>query len=223
MEKKFQKISKIISEEGIFFFFLKVLKYINTNICSISKGILFELDLEKSYPKVAMELELSFRLASKKDIDSMDEEHYDYDEDSKQYAKDRLAKGDRCILALHNGRIIGYLWVMKDHLELALYKLLLLPKNKAYTYKGFVLKEYRGKRIHAAMYACIVDMLKKEGKRFVISAVDINNKPALKTKLKNRADYKTIGTLIHIKFFGLKHDYIKKKDLLYIQSSKDGL
>jgi len=216
MGKKIQKISKIISEEGIFFFFLKVLKYINANICGISKKFIFELDLEKSYPKVTTKLELSFRWASEKDIYLMDEEHYDYDEKSKQYTKDRLAKGDRCILALHNGRIIGYLWVMGGHMELVPYKLILLPKNKAYTYKEFVLKEYRGKRIHAAMYAYIVDMLKKEGKRFVISAVDIDNKPALKSKSRDRGKYEIIGTLVHIRFFGLKFDYIKKKDLPHI-------
>lgn len=216
MGKKFQKISEIISEEDFFSFFLKVLRYIKNNIFGISKGIIFELDLEKVYPKVATGLELSFRLASEKDIGSMDKKRYDYDEQSKEYAKNRLAKGDSCILALHNGKIIGYLWVMRDHMELATDKLLLLPKNKAYTYKGFVLNEYRGKRIHAAMYARVVDMLKKEGKRFVFSAVDTKNKPALKTKLKNRADYEIIGTLVHIKFFGLKFDYIKKKDLPHI-------
>lgn len=198
---------------------MRVFRYIKNNIFSISKVIIFELDLEKKYPKVTIEQELSFRLASEKDINSLDKKHYGYDKKSKEYAKDRLAKGDRCILALHNGKIVGYLWVMRDHMELATNKLLSLPKNKAYTYKGFVINDYRGKRIHAAMYARIVNMLKKEGKRFVLSAVDSKNKSALKTKLKNRADYEKIGTLVHIKFFGLKHEYIKKKDLPNILKS----
>lgn len=218
MEKKIQKISKIISEEGIFAFFVNILRHINKNVCGISNATIFELDLEKKYPKADTGLELSFRLATKKDIDSFDNEHYSYDEKSKKDAKDRLEKGDRCVLAIHNGRIVGHLWVMKDYINLSPYKFLLLPKNKAYTYKGFVLNEYRGKRIHSAMYAYVVNMLKKEGKRFAISAVDRDNKPALKTKLKNRADYEIIGTLVHIKFFGLRHDYIKKKDLPRLQN-----
>jgi hypothetical protein len=102
---------------------------------------------------------------------------------------------------------------MKDYIDLSPDKFLLLPKNKTYTYKGFVINSYRGKRIHAAMYEYIVDMLKKEGKRYAISAVDRDNKPALKTKLKNRADYEVIGTIVHMKFFGLRYDFIRKKDL----------
>jgi len=213
MASKIQTISKIITNEGIYAFFVKIFIYINKNIFGISKANIFELDLEKKYPKVDTGLKLIFRLATKKDIDSMNNEHYRYDQKSKEFAKNRLEKGDRCVLAIHNGRIAGYIWVMKDYIELSPYKFLLLPKNKAYTYKAFVLNEYRGKRIHSAMYSYVVNMLKKEGKRFAISAVDRDNKPALKTKLKNRADYEIIGTLVHIKFFRLRHDYIKKKDL----------
>lgn len=217
MEKNFQKISKIISEEGIFFFFLKVLRYINTNICGISKAIIFEFDLEKSVPVISTQIDFSIRRATEKDIDSMDEDHYEYDLKGKQYSKERFAKGDKCYLALHNGRIIGYVWVMKDHMELSQFNYIPLSKKRAYVYKCFVLKEYRGKRVEGAMYTYLTDMLRKDGKRFVVLAIGINNKPALKTK--ERDEYKIIGNLIHFKFFGLKYDYIKKTTRSYLQES----
>ena len=213
-----EKISTILSEESAFSLFKKILKYIKAKIFKISKVIIFELALVKSVSKVATELELSFRMASEKDINSMDEKHYGYDSKGKQYSKDRLAKGDKCILALHNDKIIGYIWLMKDHMELSQYNHIPLPKNKAYTYNGFVLKKYRGKRVHAAMYAYIVDMLKKDGKRFVISEVDEANKPALKTKNNERGEFRKIGKIIQIRFLGLKYDYIKKKELKYLQT-----
>jgi len=216
MGKKIQKISKIISEEGIFFFFLKIFKYINTNICGISKEIIFEQDLEKSVPKITTELELSFRMASKEDIDFMDEEHYDYDLKGKQYSKDRLLKGDRCILTVYNGKIIGYTWVMKDYMELSQFNHILLSKNRIYVYKGFILKEYRGKRIQMFVHKYLANMLRKEGKRFVVLFIDIKNKSSI--KCVERVGFKRIGFKKQFTFFGLKHDYIKNKTLLYLQN-----
>lgn len=214
-----KKISMILSEENKFSLVKKILKYAAGKIFKISKKIIFELDLKKNYPEVAIEQQLLFRLATQQDIDSMDEEHYDYDEKSKQYSKDRLKKGDKCVLAVLDNRIIGYLWLMKDYMELSQYNYILLSKNRAYTYKGFVLKEYRGKRIHAAMYKYIITMLKKERKRFVVSSVETSNKPGLKSKSRDRAKYEQIGKIIQIKFLGLKYDYINKKTLKYLQSS----
>ena len=147
----------------------------------------------------------------------MDEEHYGYNQRTKQYSIDRLSKGDRCILAINNSKIIGYLWVMKDQFELAPFKFITLPKKRVYSYKGYVIKKYRGKRIFWATHVYLFNMLRKEGKRFIVGAIDINNKPAL--KLKEIENWKIIGKLIHVRFFGLKYDYIKKNGLLYLQNS----
>jgi RimJ/RimL family protein N-acetyltransferase len=215
MGKKIKKISKIISEEGIFFFFLKIFKYINTNICGITKEIIFEQDLEKPIPKITTELELSFRMASKEDINLMDEEHYDYDLKGKHYSKDRLAKGDRCILSLDNNRIIGYTWIMKDYMELSQFNHILLSKNRIYVYKAFILKEYRGKRIQMLVHKYLANMLRKEGKRFVVLFINIKNKSSI--KCVKRVGFKRIGFKKQFTFFGLRHDYIKNKNLLYLQ------
>jgi ribosomal protein S18 acetylase RimI-like enzyme len=182
----------------------------------ISKTIIFELDLENSGPKNVTDLDLSFRLATKKDIDVMDKENYDYDKCAKQYLINRLEKGDKCILTLQDNKIIGYLWMMSNFMELTQLKHISLSKNRAYSYKEFVLKEFRGKRVHGTMYDHLIDMLKKDGKRFVVSTVDADNKSSLKTR--RRGGFKIIGNIIRIRFFGLKYDYIKKKDLFYLQN-----
>ena len=216
---KTRKISDLIKEKGVFYSIRMVLAYIKKNIFGVYRAIIFELDLKKPVPKINTNLKISYRFATKKDIDSMDEKQFNLDFKSKLYAKERLANGNKCILALHNKKIIGHLWYMKDYMDLSLKKKILLSKNRAYTYNGFVIKEYRGKRIHAAMYAYIVNLLRKEGKRFVISAVDMDNRIALKTKLKNRADYEKIGKLYHIRFLGLKYDFIQKRELTYLQKN----
>jgi len=206
----------IIREKGIFSFILKTIRYINSNICGISKTIIYEYDLENPTPKIATNLDLSFRLASEKDIDSMDEEHYGYDRDGKKYSKNRLKKGDKCILALYNKKIVGYIWVMYNNMELSEYKLVPLSKNKAYSYKGFVMEKHRGEKIHWAMYRFLIGLVKKEGKRYILSGVHTDNKPGIRTKEKGV--YKKIGNIIHFRFFGLRHDFIKKDVLKYIQN-----
>ena len=204
------------SEDRDFSFFYIVIRYIKRNFLGISKAFIFELDLETPRQKICTNLDVSFRLAIKKDIDAMDEEHYDYNKNTKQYSIDRLAKGDRCILALYNNKIIGYLWAMRNTMELLQSKYISLSKNRVYSYKEFVLKEFRGKRVQGAMYSYLIDMLKKDGKQFVVSTVDSDNKISL--KIKNRDGFKIIGNLYHIRFFGLKYEYVKKKNLIYLQN-----
>ena len=206
----------LIREEGFFSFILKTIRYINSNICGISKTIIYEYDLENPTPKIATNLDISLRLASEKDIDSMDEEHYGYDQNGKKYSKNRFKNGDKCILALYNKKIVGYLWVMYDNMELSEYKLVPLSKNKVYSYKGFVMKKHRGKKIHWAMYHYLIDLVKKEGKRYILSGVKTDNEPAI--RIKEKGVYKKIGNVIHFRFFGLKHDFIKKDVLRYIQN-----
>lgn len=204
------------SENKDLSFFLRVIKFIKNNYLGVSKAFIFELDLENPGKKTGIDLDVTFRLAIKEDIEAMDKENYNYDKNRKKYFIDRLEKGDRCILALHNDKIIGYLWIISDAMELCPSKYISLSKNRAYVYNGFVLKEFRGRKLHAAMTEYLIDILKKDGKRFVVSAIDTKNKTSLKTRSKHR--YYIIGKLIHIRFFGLKYDYIKKKGLIYLQN-----
>ena len=186
------QVQKIISEEGFFFFLFKVLLYINKNICGILITIIYELDLEKYVPKIVSDLELSFRAATKKDIDAMDEEQYGYDLKGKQFSKERLVKGDRCILVFHNDKIIGYVWVMNHRqMELSQFNLIPLSKNRVYLYKAFILKEFQGMRVANAIDDYISNMFKKPGKRFVVCKTEFDNNPAKKSR--ERGGFKRIG------------------------------
>jgi len=215
MEKTGKKNNKN-PKSGIFSFLLRVINYVKKYILGVYRAKIFELELEHLGPKIVSDLNPSFKLATKSDILTMYKEHYDYDKKKKRHFIGRLEKGDRCILALHNGKIIGYLWVTKDQMELRPNKYIFLSKNRSCSYKGFVLKEYRGRRIHGAMYGYLIDLLKKDGKRFVISIVDMDNKSSLRSK--SRDGYNTIGRVTHLRFFGLKFEYIKKKELSYLQN-----
>jgi len=51
MEELISQVSKIIKEEGFLSLLSKAMRYINKNICGVSKAIIFELDLEKPFKK----------------------------------------------------------------------------------------------------------------------------------------------------------------------------
>ena len=101
-------------------------------------------------------------------------------------------------------------------MELSQFNHISLPKDRVYTYKAFVSKKFRGKRIRNAIDIYLNEMFKENGKRFVVSTVAKNNMPSIKTK--ERSGFKRIGKIIHFRFFGLEYDYIKKEDLSYLQS-----
>lgn len=213
-----ERILTILSDEGIFILLKKGLTYIKSKIFEISKELIFELDLEKDIPKTDSKIELSFRWGSKEDIDAMDEENYGYDNFGKRYSKERLEKGDKFCLALHNDKIVGYAWAMNDEMELSEFNHISLSSTRAYTYNTFVVKEYRGNRIQWAMYTYLINTLRQESKHFAVELTNAKNKTALHIKNKHKDNFKMIGRIIQIRFLGLKYDYINKKDLTYLQS-----
>ena len=215
MENKIQRISKIILEEGILVFFSKISRYIRKNIVGINKSFVYEIDLNNPITIITSKLELSFRLATKKDIDLMDYDNYNYDEKAKKYAQERLKKGDSCILAQSNGRIIGYVWIMYDYLDISKFNFISLSKNRASTYNSFVLKEFRGKKVRNSMDEYIFDIFRKTGKRFIVCVIDKDNISSAKTR--QRAGYKKIGFVNQFRFFGIKHDYVDRNLLSYLQ------
>ena len=206
----------IIEDEGFIAFAKKSVEFIATRIFTIRRVIIFELDLEEPVKKVDCQINVFLRLASKSDIESMNKEDFDYDQKGKKYSRERLKRGDRCILALHNDQIIGYVWVMEGQMELSIDNHVPLPKNKAYAYKGFVAEQYRGKRVLNYIDKFLIEKLKKDHKKCLLTTVDINNTQAVKAKV--RMGFKKAGTVIQFKILGQEHDYISRKDLLYLQT-----
>ena len=195
-------------------FFIKVKQFF-LKIFKIEILIIFELDIENPIKIIPSPIKLTFRIGTKKDIDSMDNTYYDYDEKGKKFSKNQFDKGDKCILAINNDRVIGYVWIMRNLMELSAYNHISISKKRSYIYRGFVLKEFRGKRVLNAIDKYIIKILKEDRKKFIITTISIRNKSSIKAR--ERLEFKRVGKIIQIRFFGLKYDYIPKKDLLYLQ------
>jgi L-amino acid N-acyltransferase YncA len=191
------------------------MKYIGYKTISIQRLIIYELDLNNFIEKQDTQIEIIFKVASENDLDSLDKEHYHYSDYGRQWLKHQQTKGDRCILAIKKGKIIGYVWIMKGKMELSINNCIKIPQNKVYIYNGFVLNEYRGKRVLNAIDYYIIDILINEGKKFILTTVATNNKPSIHAR--KRIGFKKIGNITQFRFFGLNYDYISKKDFKYLQ------
>ncbi len=214
--KCFRKAIEIISEKGMATFFRKGLKFIALNLIRIRKVNIYELSLENSVRQISPQVEVSFRLAEITDVESMDEEHYNYNPEAKEYSVKRLMKGDECVLALYHDKIVGYVWVMKGYMELSQFKHIEIPKDKAYIYNNFVLKEFRGKRILNAMDAFVIEKLRKEDKKYLLTTVAQDNQPPIKAR--DRMGFEKKGEILYIKFLGFIYPYISKRNLNYVIS-----
>jgi len=196
-------------------FIIDKINFLLINTFFINKLIIFELDIENPKKIIPSPVNLSFKICKKNDIDSMDNDLYDYNEKGRRYSKNQFDKGDRCILALNNDRIIGYVWIMKNLMELSIYNHIPISTKRSYIYKGFVLEEFRGKRVLNAIDKYVIDLLKEEGKKFIVTTVSIYNKSSLRAR--ERLGFKRVGEIIQIRFLGIKYDYIPEKELKYLQ------
>lgn len=196
--------------------FIKKIKIFLNKIFKIEKLIIFELDIEKPIKIIPSPIKLTFRIGTKKDIESMNFTDYDYDEEAKKYSKGQIEKGDRYILAINNDKIVGYVWIMNKYMELSIHNHLPISTKRSYIYRNYVLKDFRGKRVLNAIDNYIINILKEEGKKFIITTISISNKSSIKAR--DRIGFKRVGKILQIRFFGLKYDYIPKEDLIYLQN-----
>lgn len=215
LERYIEKCNKIISNEGIIVFCKKAFKYTAAKTFRVNRMIIYELNIINPVKSIVPSIDLNFIMASEKDIDSMDEDQYGYDEKAKIYSKEGLSRGDVCVLAYHEDRIVGYISYMKDRMELSEGNFIEISARMSYLYKGFVLEEFRGNRILGALINYQIQMLKRIGKKFLVYTVSTKNISSIKAT--ERIGFKRVGSIIQVRLLGLKYDYISRKDLGYLQ------
>ena len=211
VSKHKRKIIDVIAREGLTGLIKKAITIVSNYVFKYNKLVIYELDLRKPLKPVRAKMDLVFRIAQISDIEAMDKGSYNCSDKDKIYLFKRLEEGDKCILALHKERIVGYVWVMKDFMELSQSHFIHLPKNKTYIYKSWVLSEYRGQRVLNAIDNHIFAILKREKEEAVVTTVNITNTAAVKPR--ERIGFKRIGHILQFSSFGFMYNHISKKDL----------
>lgn len=211
------KAFKIISNEGILSFFIKLFRYVSTKLFKIVHLLIFELNIENFENIVSLETGLSYRLANEEDIESMDKEKYDYDRKGEKFSLDRLKKGDICALAIYKDEVVGYGWMMDKCMELSQDNYITLSDERVYFYKGWVIKDMRGKKIYNGIDNYLFNIAKGINKNVIVSVIAENNEASIKAR--KRLGFKVVGDIFQIRVFGMKYDYISKNNLQYLQGS----
>lgn len=105
----------------------------------------------------------------------------------------RLRRGDRCVVAVEDGRVLGSRWASTVSADIAeVWLSFPVCPGVAYSYDAFTLPEARGRGIAAAVTAALFEGLVADGARRVVNAVLPDN-PAGQGLARERSE--ALGTL----------------------------
>lgn len=209
------KFKETVESKGVCAALKKSIKYLCRKVISIRTVHIIEFEISKK-KEPDKKLDILFKWALPTDIESMDKINYDYDDSAKKYSIMRLNEGDRCILALCEGKIVGYIWLMKTKMEILDNTLMDISDEKAYIYRVFVHSDYRGNRILERMEAYGMAVLEKEGKKIAIEIVGKDKKESLKSH--RRTGWKIVGNILQVSCLICRYKYINHKTKEYLQN-----
>jgi GNAT superfamily N-acetyltransferase len=99
---------------------------------------------------------------------------------------ERFTEGDRCVIALVDGRIIGYEWFSENavHHETGWGYHIVIPGGYVYAYDAYIDPSYRNTGVWLRFKAYLAEWMAAHGKRGVLTFVDYGNWPSLRTHLR---------------------------------------
>jgi L-amino acid N-acyltransferase YncA len=216
LSRYLEKSFRTITEEGFYAFIIKCLRNMLYKSFGIAREMIFELNLESFCDKFQPKMELSFQFASEADLHAIQNEIYGYDHKSIKKSMERFHKGDKCLLSFYEDAIVGYVWIMKGCMERSSSQYINLPAHRVYLYNGFVLEEFRGKRVLNSMDTFLIHRFKKEHKRSLVTVVARDNISSIKAR--ERMGFKRVGDITVIGLLGYQYGHIPKKALTYLKT-----
>ena len=171
---------------------------IRDKIFWVWKGTVYEqntCEIRRITPRIPVK----FRFGDFSDVAKLDIAHYEYDSEAKQFAMDRLQNGDKVIFGEYQGRIVYYMWIMFNAMDIDYRNYIPISSDRIYAYKRFTVKEYRGMSIAPAAYSFILDNLKLRGCEKLLGILDSRNIPSIRSTIK--LGYYSIGNIYKIRLF----------------------
>jgi len=115
----------------------------------------------------------------------------------------RFASGDHCVVALADGRIVGYEWFCDRaiHHESEWGYPIVVPPGSVYAYDAYVERAFRNCGVWLRFKAYLGDWMRRRNKRTVITFVEDGNVASWRTHL--RFGFQPAETVIAIRVFGI--------------------
>jgi len=145
------------------------------------------LDLIKRFPNEREEDDgASFARVTQKEIPELMKLHDNHCTKwnylfSMEEAKERLSRGHRCFAVYFEGRMVGFLWAGVGKIYSKDLNFFLNMKDKSYySSNGFVLPEFRNKKVYQRLNTYAMLEMRNEGFEGVYGIIRTINKPAIK-------------------------------------------
>ena len=117
------------------------------------------------------------------------------------FVRAAFARGDICVAAFDGSRLVGYQWLAFgpaphiDGIWVDCYR------TARYGYKQFVIPEYRGQRIAAALCTHGDSWSRRRGCTHTVSFIDLDNKASWRAS--SRVGNRTVGYACYVELFGM--------------------
>lgn len=134
-------------------------------------------DIRDVQPRIPVE----FRFATERDLLLLDAKEYGYSEEARHFGLERMRAGDRLVLAIHQGKVVYFGWLMFGQMDLAMRDYYFVPGRSIYAYKLFTHADYRGKQICPAFYSFLKRHYSPLGQERVLCWVASDNEASIKT------------------------------------------
>src|SRR5688572_20056237 len=116
----------------------------------------------------------------------------------------RLAAGQICFIARHQGSIVGACWTATDKAwSEYLSRWITLAPDDAYAYDAFTAPQYRGQGVLPALTRSMHDFYRVAGKRRMIGFTVPENTASMSSAI----GYQTVGTIGTVRFGPFRHDF----------------
>lgn len=123
-------------------------------------------------------------------------------QDKRSIFESRFAAGDHCVVAIADGRVVGYEWFCEQpvHLEGEWHYPIRIPAGCVYAYDAFIDPGFRNGGVWLRFKAYLGDWMAAHGKRTVMTFVEHGNVASWRTHL--RFGFVPSVTVLAVRIFG---------------------
>jgi ribosomal protein S18 acetylase RimI-like enzyme len=189
-QHKLQRVATICREEGVKSLWIKMLRAVNVTRWELLWERPLDTSLMDVTPKVPVHIEVLDKTVVA-DYLKFRPDAYPAD------ISERLANGQWCFIARHQGQIVHADWVMTGRVWLAYLACELpLAPDEVYSYDSFTTPEFRGQQIAPARSVYMQRAMREAGYRRVVTMTLPDNQGAI--RLHERAGYRRLGRIGYV-------------------------
>jgi GNAT superfamily N-acetyltransferase len=177
----------------------KLVRRVPLRPIDVGKLCFLQLNSVPSVPPSMLRGHADVRFATADDLEALAQL-----QDKRALFEHRFGEGDRCVVALVDGRVIGYEWFSDGpvHRETGWDYPIAVPRGYVYAYDAYIDPAFRNTGVWLRFKAYLAEWMTARGKRGVLTFVDYGNWPSLRTHL--RFGFQPTESVLALRIAGLR-------------------